>query len=257
MEVHPIAAVFPSMREREFQTLTADIRVNGLQIPIVTFEGKIVDGRHRYDICTRFAIPMRFQELPPDTDVARIVVSLNATRRHLKASQRAEIAARLATLKIGRPGKMASDEAISQRTAAQILDVSRASVQRAVQRLAEISDAPPGRRRGHQRPERSLTSEASPVGSLGTTTAAPPKTQTAEPNPTQPKGHPSKPQAARHFAARIFDAANEEIIYAMQHELIGIPKWTARERGDALSQLSVLRSRIDQLIGAIQEANYA
>jgi hypothetical protein len=51
--------------------------------------------------------------------------------RHLDESQRAMVAARLANLGEGRPGKTASIDAVSQPQAAERLNVSRPSVQRA------------------------------------------------------------------------------------------------------------------------------
>jgi len=251
MEVHPIAAAFPLMSDRDFRLLTADIRVNGLRVPIVTLEGKIVDGRHRHDVCADFGIPMQFVELPPDTDVARYVVSVNATRRHLKPFQRAEIAARLATLKVGRPGQKASFEAITQRAAAQALGISRASVQRAVQRLAEGGPKP----QSNARPPRSARSSASP--SLPPTGNDKSEGRSAGSSPTSCSTRPSSPQPARHFAARIADAISDDLDYAQKHEVSGIGKWSARERQDALTQLSALRSRLDQLIAALEEASRA
>jgi len=59
-----------------------------------------------------------------------IVVSLNLRRRHLDESQRAMVAAKLATLQEGRPKLTASIEAVSQHDAASMLNVGRSSVQR-------------------------------------------------------------------------------------------------------------------------------
>lgn len=59
------------------------------------------------------------------------VVSLNLHRRHLDESQRAMVAAKLATMNRGRPAENASIEAFTQRQAAELLNVSRPSVQRA------------------------------------------------------------------------------------------------------------------------------
>jgi len=64
------------------------------------------------------------------------VISLNLHRRHLDESQRAMVAAKLATLKEGRPSKTTSiDVVIPQAKAAEMLNVGVASVQRARQVL--------------------------------------------------------------------------------------------------------------------------
>jgi len=59
------------------------------------------------------------------------VVSLNLHRRHLNESQRALVAAKIADLDEGRPDKTAQTCAVSQDDAADMLSVSRRSVQSA------------------------------------------------------------------------------------------------------------------------------
>jgi hypothetical protein len=45
---HPLAEKFPLMEGDDLQRLADDIAARGLQMPIVTYEGKILDGRNRY-----------------------------------------------------------------------------------------------------------------------------------------------------------------------------------------------------------------
>jgi hypothetical protein len=54
-EQHPLSAIFPKMSEKEFAGLCADIAANGLAHPIVVFEGKILDGWHRYGVASKSA----------------------------------------------------------------------------------------------------------------------------------------------------------------------------------------------------------
>ena len=94
-----------------------------------------MDGRNRY---------RAYQAAFPDTDEdppfreylddkpVEFVVSLNLKRRHLSEElKRAMVAADIATLTQGARTDLASIEAMSQPQAAELLNVSRSSVQRA------------------------------------------------------------------------------------------------------------------------------
>jgi hypothetical protein len=59
------------------------------------------------------------------------VVSLNLHRRHLNESQRAMVAAKLTTLTHGQRADASIDASVTQPQAAELLNVSRPSVQRA------------------------------------------------------------------------------------------------------------------------------
>jgi hypothetical protein len=67
----------------------------------------------------------------PLDDPVSYVVSLNLKRRHLNESQRAMVAAKIATMRQGERTDLASIDAKSQSEAADLLNVGRASVQRA------------------------------------------------------------------------------------------------------------------------------
>lgn len=92
-EFHEVAALFPNLREDEFAKLKEDIRKNGLQLPIQLYEGKILDGRHRYRACRELKIEPRTEEARIDDPVV-FVCSMNLHRRHLTVSQAAMCAAR-------------------------------------------------------------------------------------------------------------------------------------------------------------------
>ena len=47
MQVHPVANLFPSMRDDEYAALKADIQTNGLREPVWTWQGELIDGRNR------------------------------------------------------------------------------------------------------------------------------------------------------------------------------------------------------------------
>jgi len=129
LEFHPLADIFPLMEGAEFDDLVADIKVKGLCEPIVLYENKTLDGRNRYLACIAAGIEPTFKTYE-GTDPVAFVISANLCRRHLTESQRAMIAAKLATFGRGRPSENASIEAISQDDAADMLKVSRSSVQR-------------------------------------------------------------------------------------------------------------------------------
>ncbi len=73
--------------------LIRDIKTNGLQEPIVLWEGKILDGRNRLKACERAGIEPRFRELVACDSPTAAVVSANLFRRHLSVSQRAMVGA--------------------------------------------------------------------------------------------------------------------------------------------------------------------
>lgn len=130
---HPLALLFPTIGTDELNELAADIKANGLREPITVMpepDGRILDGRHRYLACERAGVAPRFRTFVGEDPVA-YVISANLRRRHLKESQRAMIAARLANLEEGRPRATAQDYAVSQGQAAEMLGVSRRSVQSA------------------------------------------------------------------------------------------------------------------------------
>jgi hypothetical protein len=86
---HPYAEKFPRMDEKAFNELCEDIEANGLRDPITIFEGKILDGRERYDACMRLNIECPTVELARNLDPVAFVISRNIHRRHLNESQRA------------------------------------------------------------------------------------------------------------------------------------------------------------------------
>jgi ParB-like chromosome segregation protein Spo0J len=124
---HPLAGIFPLVEGQDFADLVADIREHGLHEPIVVYEDKILDGRNRYRACEAAGIEPTFTVYQGDDPVA-YVVSLNLRRRHLSESQRAMVAAKLATLKLG---DNQHSEGPSIEEASRLLNVGHASVERA------------------------------------------------------------------------------------------------------------------------------
>jgi hypothetical protein len=129
MDFHPLADIFPMLGAEEIRALSADIRDHGLHAPIVTFEGKILDGRNRYNACGLAGVKAVFKEYEGD-DPLGYVVSLNLKRRHLDASQRAMVATRIANMRQGNFSKAANlpVSPVSQEQAASMMNVSERSI---------------------------------------------------------------------------------------------------------------------------------
>lgn len=126
LQFHPYADLFPLMDGPEFDDLVNDIEQNGLQHPIVTLKGMILDGRNRYRACLDAMLPISTVEYTGKETPLDYVITANLRRRHLNESQRGMILARVAQLPRGRPPNVQTTEkpAISQKAAARLLNVS-------------------------------------------------------------------------------------------------------------------------------------
>jgi hypothetical protein len=89
--LHPACKLFPALGQDELRELADDIAANGLRNPIVMYQGKLLDGRNRWDACELAGVEPRFTEFQGDDPIGW-VVSQNLIRRHLTASQRAVVA---------------------------------------------------------------------------------------------------------------------------------------------------------------------
>jgi N6-adenosine-specific RNA methylase IME4/ParB-like chromosome segregation protein Spo0J len=133
-EAHPLANLLPAMSEAEYAELLASIRTDGLLLPVLLHrDGRILDGRHRDRACDELGLdPDTVTFEGSDDEALAHVLALNLKRRHLSETQRAAIAADLATMRQGERTDLASIEArLSQPVAAGLLNVSRSAVQRA------------------------------------------------------------------------------------------------------------------------------
>ena len=99
-EFHPIAEIFPVMKRAELAGLASDISANGLKVPIVLYQGKILDGRSRYSSCLIALVEPQFTEYTGN-DPVNYSLSLNLHRRHLTTAQKAAVAADVANLQDG------------------------------------------------------------------------------------------------------------------------------------------------------------
>ncbi len=93
--IHEVAFIFPEMDEAEYRDLRDNIVANGLREPIWLYEGKIIDGKHRYNACIETGAEPHFREWDGKGSLVEFVVSLNLYRRHLTSCQKAAIAAKI------------------------------------------------------------------------------------------------------------------------------------------------------------------
>ena len=132
LQFHRLADLFPLMEDDAFIALVADIRERGLLHPLTILDDQILDGRNRYRACLQANVAVRVAQYSGD-DPLGFVVASNLHRRHLDESQRAMVAAKLATLRSGvrsdRQGAQIC--APTQNQAADMLHVARRSVQHA------------------------------------------------------------------------------------------------------------------------------
>jgi N6-adenosine-specific RNA methylase IME4 len=104
MKPHQYADLFPMMGEAEYAALLDSMRSGYDEtVPIVTYQGQILDGRNRYRAANELGITPPFTEYTGD-DPLGFVIRHNLTRRHLNESQRAMVASRLATMTRGAEG---------------------------------------------------------------------------------------------------------------------------------------------------------
>ncbi|MEH6413858.1 ParB/RepB/Spo0J family partition protein [Pseudomonas sp. CGJS7] len=132
LQFHPLCLSLPDMSAEAFDALVEDVQRSGQLRDIVLYEGMILDGRHRYRACIACGIEPRTVEFTGDDPVA-FVVSENVARRHLTESQRAMVAAQLASWGKGKPRKseMFPIKGQKQTQVAEMLSVSDRTIRKA------------------------------------------------------------------------------------------------------------------------------
>src|SRR6516162_3438037 len=119
LEFHPLADLFPLLEGADFEELVADVRAHGVREPVWIYDSQILDGRNRYLAAQVAGVPCPVRAYEGDDPVG-FVISLNLKRRHLSTSQRAMIAAKLATLTDGQRADLVAGTSIEE--AAQLLN---------------------------------------------------------------------------------------------------------------------------------------
>jgi N6-adenosine-specific RNA methylase IME4 len=139
--------ILSELTQDEYAALKADIAERGVQVAVEYDEnGAILDGHHRVQICHELGVddwPRIVRNGMSEAEKQRHVVNLNLARRHLSESQRAMVAAKLATLPHGlRTDRVDAQiyASTTQPEAADMLKVSRRGVQLA---RVVLDEAPP------------------------------------------------------------------------------------------------------------------
>jgi len=103
LEFHSFAEIWPLLDGADLEAFTRNIKLRGQVVPILTYQGKVLDGRNRYRACRALGIEPRCEpaNVKNDEEALELVVSLNDQRRHMEAGARAIAAAKLATLRHG------------------------------------------------------------------------------------------------------------------------------------------------------------
>ncbi len=100
LDAHPVTRYLPHMDfdGPEFAALLHDIEVSGQKEPLVLYEGRILDGRHRYEVCRRLGIEPK---MAPDEfkgnehEALAYALSVKDKRGMITKSQKAVMALRL------------------------------------------------------------------------------------------------------------------------------------------------------------------
>ena len=136
------------LSQGELDKMVESIKANGQLLPIITYEGKILDGRNRFHACCIAGVRPIYEAYTGD-DPLGAVSALNEDRRHETDSQRAMAGARLAALRHGGDRKsgefqLAMDNLKTSKqtreAAAAAMKVSTASIDRA---RSVQNDCPP------------------------------------------------------------------------------------------------------------------
>ena len=146
--IHPAASVFPLMEGADFQSLVDSIAVHGVQNPLVSFKGEVLDGRNRLravmklrDEGHKVELPCVEWTSPNGMTVTEWITAQNLDRRHLNDEARAMIGARLA--------RMIAAEAKKSKQASQFNSArgKAAAAKKGSQSVTADSPSPPKRDR--------------------------------------------------------------------------------------------------------------
>src|SRR6476620_2990333 len=82
LKQHELSAFYPAMPDDELNALADDIKAHGLHDSITLYQGRVLDGWHRYQACLLAKVHPRTIDYK-GKDAAAYVESKNGYRRHL------------------------------------------------------------------------------------------------------------------------------------------------------------------------------
>ena len=133
LQQHPLSAAWPAMSEADFIGLKDSIESIGVQMPIVIFEGQVIDGWNRYRAATDLGMNCPTVPFNEEIDPVDFVKAMNDARRHITASQRAIAIVSIRAWKpVGKPkANVEPGSTLSQEAMAAEAGVSKKTIQQA------------------------------------------------------------------------------------------------------------------------------
>jgi len=133
-EIHPLCKILPELKPDEYEELKSDIKTNGFHktLPIVLFEDKIIDGRHRYKICNELNVEPVFEKYNGKDAIGYIASTIKG--RQMSTGQRAAVASDVANMEAGdnqvtkERGILNLGYLVTLKDASNIFNVSKAAI---------------------------------------------------------------------------------------------------------------------------------
>ena len=107
MEFHEISTLFPGFEGTlEFEALVMSLKNYGFDpnYPILTWEGKIIDGRHRYLASQKVGVEPVYHKLSDEASLETALVEVtkaNMLRRSMTTTDRAIVVEKMAKMSSG------------------------------------------------------------------------------------------------------------------------------------------------------------
>ncbi|MEI8248655.1 MAG: ParB N-terminal domain-containing protein [Lentisphaerota bacterium] len=95
IRIHEFADAFPLTEGKEFEQLKRSIEADGQQIPVIMYQGKLLDGRNRLLACRELGRMVNYVEWHGHGTAEEMILAINLRRRHLTTGQKAAIAVKL------------------------------------------------------------------------------------------------------------------------------------------------------------------
>lgn len=121
LERHALSGMFGDMPEDDFQKLLLSVETDGFMDPIIRmYDGKVLDGWHRYRAAVELNLVRKLMFMPYDEEkegsAEAFVSARNLERRHLSASQRGQIVVEVNTWLAQGNVKAQTDSGVSNET---------------------------------------------------------------------------------------------------------------------------------------------